>query len=66
MMETIWGGVLVLLCLIGWIGQLIYAISPRLGAKLGLGEAESDVDEVFYIDARGEAICDSLVIWTLS
>lgn len=44
---------------------MIYAISPRLGAKYGVGEAESDVDPTFYVDARGEAIWDSLIIWTL-
>jgi len=65
MMEIIGGGVLTLLCLIAWLGQLIYAISPRLGAKLGIGEAESDVDGVFYIDARGEAIWDSIILWVL-
>lgn len=38
---------------------------PRLGTKLGVGEAELDVDPVFYIDARGEAIWDSMIIWTM-
>jgi len=65
MVEIIWGAILTGLTLVAWIGQVIYAISPKLGAQLGLGEAESNVDPVFYIDARGEAIWDSLIIWTL-
>ena len=64
-MELIWGVILFFLTLIAWLGQLIYAISPRLGAKLGVGEAESEVDPVFFVDARGEAIWDSMIIWTL-
>ena len=64
-MELIWGIVLTILTLIAWVGQVIYAISPSLGAKLGLGEAETDVNPVFYIDARGEAIWDAMIIWIL-
>jgi len=63
--EIIWGYFLTALCLIAWLGQLIYAVSPSLGAKLTVGEAEADVDSVFYADARGEAIWDSLTIWVL-
>ncbi len=65
MIEIFWGGFLTVLTLLAWVGQLIYAISPGLAVRLGLGEAESDVDDVFYIDARGEAIWDSLIIWVL-
>lgn len=64
-MDVIWGGFLVVLTLIGWIGQVINAISPQLAAKLGVAEAEADVDPTFFVDGRGEAIWDSLVIWTL-
>ncbi|MBE9505106.1 MAG: hypothetical protein IME96_13130 [Proteobacteria bacterium] len=64
-MDVIWGAFLTVLTLIGWAGQVIYAVSPRLGAKLGIGESEADIDPIFYIDARGEAIWDSMIIWTL-
>lgn len=64
-MEIIWGGLLTLLCFIAWAGQLIFAISPEFAARLGLGESEGDVDAVFYIDVRGEAIWDSMIIWIL-
>jgi len=65
MIDVIWGVFITVLTLIAWVGQVVYAVSPRLGAKLGVGEAESDVDPVFYIDARGEAIWDSMTLWTL-
>lgn len=64
-MEQFWGAILTALTLIAWPGQIIYAISPRLGAKLEIGEAASEVDPVFYIDARSEAIWDSVSIWIL-
>jgi len=64
-MESIWGYCLTALGLIAWLGQLIYAISPTLGARLNVGEAASEVDAVVYIDARGEAIWDSLILWIL-
>jgi len=64
-MDVIWGVLLTVLTLIAWAGQVIYAISPQLGAKLGIGEAEAGVDPIFYIDACGEAIWDAMIIWTL-
>lgn len=65
MLELTWGVLLTVLTLIAWAGQVIYALSPRLGVQLGVGESESNVDPNFYIDARGEAIWDSMIIWTL-
>jgi len=64
-MELVWRVFLTVLTLIAWIGQVVYAISPSLGAKIGVGEAETNVHPVFYIDARGEAIWDAMIIWTL-
>ena len=62
-METLWGVCVILLGLVAWLGQLICAIAPNMGARLGLGDAESDVDPVFYIDERGEAIWDAMILW---
>jgi len=64
-MDAVWAVILIVLSLLAWGGQVIYAISPRLGAKLGVGEAKSDVHPVFFIDARGEAIWDSMILWSL-
>lgn len=33
-MDVIWEAVLTVLTLIGWVGQVIYASSPQLGARL--------------------------------
>ena len=46
-------------------GQVINASSPKLAARLGLAEPESDVDRTFFVDGRGEAIWDALILWTL-
>jgi hypothetical protein len=32
---------------------------------LGLTESESGVDPTFYADVRGEAIWDTIILWTL-
>ena len=65
-MNIIWGAVLIILTLIlCWLGQVINASSPTLAAKLGLTEPESDVDPTFFVDTRGEAIWDALILWTL-
>jgi hypothetical protein len=64
-MNITWGVVLTLLSLIGWAGQVITALSPRTGTKLGLAEPESMVDPAFAADVRAEAIWDIFVLWTL-
>ena len=38
---------------------------PETGVRLGLAEAEADVEPVFWADVRGEAAWDALVTWTL-
>jgi len=65
-MNIIWGIILILFTLLlCWLGQVINATSPALAAKLGLAEPESDVDPTFFLDGRGEAIWDALILWTL-
>ena len=64
-MNIIWGVILTIVSSLGWIGQLISAINPRLAERMGLTEAETDVDPTFYADVRGEAIWDTLVLWIL-
>ena len=65
-MNIIWGVVLVLFTLIlCWLGQVINATSPTLAIKLGLAEPESDVDPTYFVDGRGEAIWDALILWIL-
>ncbi len=65
-MNIIWGVVLIIFTLIVcWLGQVINASSPILAVRLGLAEPESDVDPTFFVDGRGEAIWDALILWTL-
>jgi len=65
-MHVFWGVILIIFTLVVcWLGQTISALSPKLAIKLGLTERESEVDSTFYADVRGEAIWDSLILWTL-
>ena len=64
-MNLIWGAILTIFSLFGWIGQTITAFSPKVAVKLGLTEPEPDVDPAFYADVRGEAVWDTMILWTL-
>ena len=64
-MNIIWGAILTIFSLLGWIGQAISALSPKVAIKLGLSEPESDVDPTFYVDVRGESVWDTMILWTL-
>ena len=65
-MNIIWGAILIIFTLIlCWLGQVINASLPTLAARLGVTEPESDVDPTFFVDGRGEAIWDALILWTL-
>ncbi len=65
-MDLFWGVILIIFTLVvGWLGQTISALSPRLAVKMQLTEPESDVDSTFYADVRGEAIWDTMILWTL-
>ena len=65
-MHIFWGVILIISTLVlCWLGQTVSALSPKFAVKLGLTERESEVDTTFYADVRGEAIWDSLILWTL-
>jgi len=65
-MDIFWGIVLIIFTLlVCWSGQIIATLFPKLAVKMQLVEPEPEVDPTFYIDARGEAIWDSLILWTL-
>jgi len=64
-MDFIWGVILIIFGLLCWVGQAISALAPKVAAKLGLTEPESDVDPTFFADVRGEAIWDTMITWTL-
>ena len=64
-MNLIWGSILIIFTLSGWLAQVINAYSAELAAKWGLSEPESDVDATYFVDGRGEAVWDAMSIWTL-
>lgn len=64
-MDFIWGVILIIFGMFCWVGQTISAFAPKMAAKLGLTEPESDVDPTYYADARGEAIWDTTITWVL-
>ena len=65
-MNLIWGAILIIFTgILCWLGQVINASSPSLAVRLGLDEPEADVDSTFFVDGRGEAIWDALILWPL-
>ena len=64
-MNILIGIAVLVLSLICWIGQLMSVIAPKLAVQLGLTENESDVDRVFFIEEKCEAIIDSLLTWIM-
>lgn len=64
-MQFFLGALVTLLSLLCWGGQTIVLFAPTLGVALGLSEAETDVEPVFWADVRGEALWDFLTLWTM-
>ena len=64
-MGLIWGVVVIALSMLCWGGQLVSAVAPRTAARLGLADAEADVDPVFWADGRGEALWDAIATWPM-
>jgi hypothetical protein len=64
-MHIIWAIFLIVIPGIAFVGQLFSLVAPLGAARAGLTEHESEVNPAFYADVRGEALWDSLVLWTL-
>lgn len=64
-MRIIWGAVITLISGFGFLGQLICALWPETAQKLSLMERDSEVDSVFFADAKGEAAWDAIILWVL-
>jgi len=64
-MNLIWGIILVSVTLKCWIGQIIMAFSPKVAVKIRIIENESDVNQTFFSEKRGNAIWDAISLWTL-
>lgn len=64
-MEIIWGIVVVTLSGLAWGGQAIAWLAPDTAVKLGLMEAEDEVEPAYWADIRGEASWDFFTLWTM-
>lgn len=64
MLEA-WGVVVVVLSSLAWGGQLLAWLAPATATRLGVMEAEDDIDPSFWADVRGEAVWDALTLWTM-
>lgn len=64
-MEIIWGIVVVTLSGLAWGGQAIAWLAPDTAVKLGLMEAEDEVEPAYWADIRGEATWDFFTLWTM-
>ena len=62
-----------IICLIrGWVCSFNFIIfvnliifSPKTAVKIKIFETESEIDFTFFTDLRGQAIWDSISLWTL-
>jgi hypothetical protein len=64
-MQIVWGIVVLVLSLFAWVGQTIVWLAPATGERLGLSEAEADVEPTYWADIRGEARWDFFSLWTM-
>jgi len=64
-MSILAGIVLLVLSLLCWGGQTIVWLMPKTAVKLGLSEAEEDVEPIYWADIRGEAAWDFFTLWTM-
>lgn len=64
-MGVAWGIVLIVLGLLAWVGQAISWFAPSTAERLTLTESEDSVEAAFYGDIRGEALWDTLTLWTM-
>jgi hypothetical protein len=64
-MGILWGLVVVALSLLCWGGQAISWFAPATAVRLTLMEPEDTVEPTYFADVRGEALWDTLTLWTM-
>ncbi len=64
-MDVAWGIVLVVLSLLCWGGQVIVWFAPSTAVRLTLTESKETVEPAYFADIRGEALWDTLTLWTM-
>lgn len=63
-MGLFWGLTFGTLSLLAWGGQVLTWLAPDVAVRFGVTEAKETVDPAFWADVRGEAMWDSLTLWT--
>jgi len=64
-MSFVLASLLLVVSLVCWLGQVITLLAPDLAVRLSLCEAETDVEPSYWADIRGEALWDSMTLWTM-
>jgi hypothetical protein len=64
-MTIAWGIVVLLLALLAWGGQVISWLAPDTAVRLSVMESEDSVEPAFHADVKGEAMWDTLTLWTM-
>ncbi len=64
-MNIVWGLVVTVLSLLSWGGQTLSWFAPSTAVRWKVMEAEHDVERAFWADLRGEALWDTLTLWTM-
>jgi hypothetical protein len=64
-MGIVWGIVVIVLSLLGWGGQAVSWFAPSRAVRWSLTEDPAAVEPVYHADIRGEALWDTLALWTM-
>ena len=65
-MTTFIGFAVIIVGLICWLGQSLVFLAPGIAEKLGLCEAEHEMDQTLYVlETRAQGLADLLLTWTL-
>ncbi len=64
-MAVAWGLVVLITSAVAWGGQMWSWFAPTSAARIGLTEAEEEVDPTFWLDGRGEALWDLCTLWVM-
>lgn len=64
--AIVWGVIVTALSLLCWGGQVIAFVAPDRATRLGLIEDEAEVEAAFWADARGEALWDTVTLWSMA
>lgn len=66
MLHMAGGVVVIVLSTVCWGGQVLAWSAPGIAARWGLADVEEDVEAVFWVDGRAEALWDSVALWPMT